>query len=76
MLFRSGDARQQSLRSIWLGPKMMEARRIHLQHQGVEQIDICRMCHLPRQRETSFTQINGNLIQVDNYQNRVQEIGS
>lgn len=71
-----GNARNQSLREIWLGPKMMEARRIHLNHKGVEQIDICKLCHLPRLREASYTQVNGSRVRVDNYANRPQEIGS
>jgi organic radical activating enzyme len=70
-----GDARTESLANIWRGPQMTAARRIHLEHQGVDQIDICRRCHLPREVEKTGTEVDGRLVQIENYVNRTQEVG-
>jgi hypothetical protein len=54
---------------------MQAARRIHRNKQGVEQIELCKECHLPRKTEASTTQVEGRDIAVDNYVNREQEVG-
>jgi radical SAM protein with 4Fe4S-binding SPASM domain len=70
-----GNAATQSLRDIWHGERMQQARRIHLDKKGVEKIDLCKSCHLPREREVELTQIDGRSIEVDNYENRPQTVG-
>ena len=65
-----GNARHESLQAIWLGPKMREMRRIHREKKGVDMIDICRSCYLPRKRVATEVDMGGRLIQVDNYVNR------
>jgi len=70
-----GDVREQTLKEIWTGPQMTEARRIHLEHRGVERYDVCRRCHLPRAVEESMTAIDGRDILVENYTGRTQAVG-
>ncbi|MBT7551348.1 MAG: SPASM domain-containing protein, partial [Gemmatimonadetes bacterium] len=70
-----GNVREQSLYELWHGPHMQAARRIHRNKQGVEQIELCKECHLPRKTEASTTQVEGRDIAVDNYVNREQEVG-
>ena len=70
-----GNVREQSLHELWHGPRMQAARRIHRNKQGVEQIELCRECHLPRKTEAAQTQVDGREITVDNYANRAQEVG-
>lgn len=70
-----GNAHHESLQEIWLGPQMQEMRRIHNAKKGVDEIDICRSCYLPRERVANQVEIGGRLIQVDNYVNREQVVG-
>jgi radical SAM protein with 4Fe4S-binding SPASM domain len=71
-----GNVSEQSIRELWHGPRMQMARRIHRNKQGVEQIELCRDCHLPRKTEESVVKVEGREIGVDNYVNRAQEVGS
>ncbi|MFB2833815.1 radical SAM/SPASM domain-containing protein [Floridanema evergladense] len=43
-----GDLKTQSLKEIWHGPELTEARRLHIQGQGA-QLEICKNCNLWRQ---------------------------
>ena len=70
-----GNARNESLQKIWLGPKMTEMRRIHLEKRGVDEIDICKSCYLPRKKVVSDIDLGGRLLHVDNYVNREQVVG-
>lgn len=70
-----GNVREQSVYDLWHGPQMRTARRIHLNKEGVKQIEICKECHLPRKTDATFTRVDDRAIQVDDYVNRTQVIG-
>lgn len=71
-----GDVNNESIYEIWHGKKMQKAREIHLKHKGVEEIDICKNCQLPRKTERQKSSIGGRTINIDNYINRNQTIGT
>ena len=70
-----GNANEESLYNIWHGEKLEEARKIHVRHMGVKEINICKNCQLPRKTQRETTKIGGRTISIDNYINRTQTIG-
>ncbi len=54
---------------------MTEARDIQIKHMGTKKIDACKKCYLPRKTETEVKEIDNRLINIDNYIDRVQEVG-
>ena len=71
-----GDARTQTLREIWQGGPMRRARAIHLRHRGVEELQPCRECYLPRRTVRSTATVDHRALVIENYVNRPQEIGA
>ena len=70
-----GDANHETLYDIWRGDKLEAARRIHLQHLGVEKLAPCRKCYYPRKTVTDQRPLGRRMIAIENYSGRVQEIG-
>jgi organic radical activating enzyme len=70
-----GDAKTQSIFDIWHGKKLEEAREIHLKHMGVNKIDACKHCYLPRKTERESAKLDNHLVNIDNYINRDQKVG-
>ena len=70
-----GNVHEESVAEIWRGEAMETARRTHREHRGVQEIGICRECHLPRKTEAELIQIEDRSVQVDNYKGRTQVIG-
>lgn len=71
-----GDVRKQKLSEIWNGEAMRRARSIHRNYRGVNELEPCRECYLPRRTQPSSVKIDNRLIVIDNYINRPQVIGS
>lgn len=71
-----GDINSQSIMEVWHGEKLEKAREIHRRHNGVKEINICKNCQLPRKTIQEKTTINGRTINIDNYINRSQKIGT
>ena len=71
-----GDVNKDSILDIWHGKKMQKARQIHLNHNGVKEINICKNCQLPRKTIREKSSISGRTVNIDNYINRNQNIGT
>jgi len=71
-----GDAKTQSIYNIWHGNEMNHVRELHGRNAGFLEIVPCRNCYYPRKVETNETAlINGRVVVIENYVNRIQEIG-
>lgn len=70
-----GDANKETLYSIWQGEKMTEAREIHRKNKGVELLEPCKHCYLPRKTQPVIENIGEREIIVDKYINRHDEVG-
>jgi len=70
-----GNVGEQSLYSIWHGEKLNRARQIHMKHLGVQEIEPCKRCYLPRKMESDSAKIGDHFIKIDKYINREQVVG-
>lgn len=70
-----GDANNETLYSIWHGERMTKAREIHKKHKGVELLEPCKHCYLPRKTQPVIEHIGDKKIVVDKYMNRPYEVG-
>lgn len=70
-----GNVNNESLYKIWHGKKLNDARQIHTNHLGVQKIDACKHCYLPRKMESDSTKIGDHFVKVDKYVNREQSVG-
>jgi len=70
-----GDAAEESLYSIWHGSKMNEARLLHNIHKGVEALEPCKHCYLPRKTQPVVELIDNRKVTINKYLNRSDEIG-
>jgi radical SAM protein with 4Fe4S-binding SPASM domain len=73
--FVVGDANKESLKQIWRGERMTEARRLHIEHCGHFEIPCCRECYLPRRTESVLESFGDSKIVVDKYIGRAEVIG-
>jgi len=70
-----GDANNESIHDIWHGKKLNEARKIHENHNGVKDLNVCKHCYLPRKTQREKVEMENRLLNIDNYMDRKQEIG-
>ena len=70
-----GNANTESIQSIWHGARMTEARRFHRLHKGVEKLEPCKHCYLPRKTQAVVEHIGDRQIVVDRYINRPDVVG-
>jgi len=71
-----GDANKQTIFEIWHSTRLNKIREIHKKYNGFKEIPVCRHCYLPRKTEdTEKATVNGRVIVIKNYINRVQKIG-
>jgi MoaA/NifB/PqqE/SkfB family radical SAM enzyme len=70
-----GDANKESLYDIWNGKIMTEAREAHREKKGVELLEPCRHCYLPRKTQPVIENIGDREIIIDKYINRRDEVG-
>lgn len=70
-----GDANTDSLYDIWHGEKLTRAREYHRNHIGVEKLEACRHCFLPRVTQPVVEHIGDRSIVIDKYTNRPDEVG-
>lgn len=73
--YKVGDAKTESIFDIWHGKKLNEAREIHLSHMGVQKINACKHCYLPRKTTRETTEVDNRFVNIDNYINREQTVG-
>ena len=73
--YKIGNAKNESLHSIWHGEKMTTARKWHMKHMGVDKVSPCKYCYLPRKTKRDTAAVDGRLINIDNYINRDQTVG-
>lgn len=69
-----GDANTQTIKEIWHGDRLREAREKHAAHCWRD-LAPCRHCYLPRLTEPETINIDGFGLTVENYVNRSQNIG-
>jgi len=74
-LYPLGDVNKESLHKIWHGEKITRARQIHREHKGVELLEPCRYCYLPRKTEAVTEYCGNKKIVIDKYINRPDRIG-
>lgn len=70
-----GNVNEESLYKIWHGKKLNDAREIHTKHLGVQKIDACKHCYLPRKMESGSTKVGDHFVKIDKYINREQSVG-
>ena len=71
-----GNANNETIHEIWHGKKLNRIREIHNKRNGFKEIPVCTKCFFPRKTEISeIAQVNGREILVENYVNRIQEVG-
>jgi radical SAM protein with 4Fe4S-binding SPASM domain len=70
-----GDANTDSLHEVWHGPRMEAARAIHRQHRGVELLEPCRHCYLPRKTQRVLEKMGDAYIPVEKLINRPDVVG-
>lgn len=70
-----GDVKNESIHEIWHGEKINKAREIHVKHNGVKEMQVCKQCYLPRKTQRETSQMDNRLINIDNYINREQKVG-
>ena len=60
-----GNVYEESISKIWHGKKMQKAREIHRRHAGVNEINICKYCQLPRKTEEKTSKVNGKKLKIN-----------
>lgn len=70
-----GDVNKETIYDIWHGKKLEKARKIHLEHMGVDKIEPCKHCQLPRKTKSENVRLDNRILQIDNYVNREQTVG-
>jgi len=70
-----GDANTDSLFEVWHGPRMEEARAIHRAHRGVELLEPCRHCYLPRKTLRVLERMGDAYFPVEKLVNRQDVVG-
>jgi len=70
-----GDVTKESIYDIWHGEKLSKARKIHEEHMGTKQLEVCKHCYIPRKTSKETAEIDDRLVKIDNYVNREQTIG-
>ena len=54
---------------------IQNARKIHLEHLGVEKLPPCKYCMYPRKTKKDTGKVGDKTINIDNYTNRSQTVG-
>jgi radical SAM protein with 4Fe4S-binding SPASM domain len=70
-----GDANNETLKQIWHGERINQARKMHIDHTRFKQISCCRECYLPRKTEPVLEDFGDTKIKVEKYIGRVEVIG-
>ena len=70
-----GDTYQESIYSIWHGDRISKARRLHREHRGYRELEMCQKCYLPRKTQPVVETIGGKKIEIPKYRGRVEQIG-
>ena len=70
-----GDVNVQSIKEIWHGPRLQEAREFHKKKMGVEKLEPCKHCYYPRRTIPERTLVGDRIVTIPNYTKRTQEIG-
>lgn len=74
-MYPLGDANSQSLYDIWHGEKLNDARARHEKHEGVDTLEPCKHCFLPRKTEAVSERFGEKKLVIDKYVNRPDEVG-
>jgi radical SAM protein with 4Fe4S-binding SPASM domain len=71
-----GDVNENSVYDIWHGDVLNNMREFHKKENGFIDIELCKLCYLPRKTEDSeVSEVNGRKFIIKNYVGRVQKIG-
>ena len=74
-LYAIGDVNSESLYDIWHGKRITDARQIHKKHQGVDLLEPCKHCYLPRKTQPVIEYIDNKRIVINKYLNRLDVVG-
>jgi len=71
-----GNIATQTIHDIWHGEKFQHVRAVHEQNDGFKSMKPCKNCFYPRKAAPDEEAIiNGRIIRIENYINRVQVVG-
>ncbi len=71
-----GDVKTKSVYEIWHGEPLNKLREVHKKKGGFREIDLCKLCYLPRKTEDNEkSSVDGREFIIKNYVGRSQEIG-
>jgi radical SAM protein with 4Fe4S-binding SPASM domain len=71
-----GDVATQTIHEIWHGEKFQQVRDVHEQPDGFKSLKPCKNCFYPRKAAADEqATINGRVVNIENYINRVQIVG-
>ena len=70
-----GDVTKQTIKEVWHGERMTEARKIHIEKMGVQKLEPCKHCYYPRKTIPQTELVGERVITIPNYTKRVQEVG-
>jgi len=71
-----GNAWEETIHEIWHGENLERMRTLHAKRNGFMEVSICKRCFYPRKTRVDETaKVEGRIIHVENYINRVQKVG-
>ena len=72
-----GNVNNSSIHEIWHGKKLNSIRELHSTQDGFKCLNVCRNCFYPRKTVVDETAlVDGRMINIENYINRSQSIGT
>jgi organic radical activating enzyme len=74
-MYPVGDTNKETLYDIWNGEKLKAARHYHRAHRGIEFLEPCRHCYLPRKTQPVVENIGKKEIVIEKLANRPDEVG-
>ena len=69
-----GDANNESIKSIWLGDKMNEVRKLHRAHKAIHSIEACQNCYLPLKTFEEEVKVDGRSVIAAKYQGGKEKV--
>lgn len=69
-----GDAKTQSIHTIWHGPEMTRVREIHVRCAGARELSACSECYLPLQTYASEVSVGERNVMAEKYVSGKQKV--
>jgi len=71
-----GDLNFQTVKEVWKGQMLENARRIHLNHNGIKELEPCKHCFYPRKTEKKNAKVEGRDVKLEGVSKRSQMLGT